>query len=132
MRFSCILIIHLPSFCQCAPFRFYRAIVVCAWGAEGAAAGRAEEIITQSASRPDQIVDTLGAGDTFNASFIYSQIEGMDWKKGLEFACLVAGCKVGQKGFQGIAEFKQTLLDSGAYPGAHKDEKGPAETTTRS
>lgn len=99
------------------------AIVVCTWGSGGAAAGQNQEIITQKASPPDQIVDTLGAGDTFNAAFLYSQIKGMDWKKGLEFACLVAGCKVGQKGFEGIAEFKETLLSSGAFQTTAKDRR---------
>ncbi len=85
--------------------------MVCAWGSDGAAAGRDQEVVSKCASPPDQIVDTLGAGDTFNATFIYSQIKGMDWKRGLEFACLIAGYKVGTKGFVGIGHFKEKLLN---------------------
>lgn len=90
-------------------FPFRRAMVVCAWGAEGAAAGQNDVVVTQSASPPDKVVDTLGAGDTFNAAFIYSQVKKWDLKKGLEFACRVAGHKVGQKGFRGLGLFTKTL-----------------------
>ena len=90
----------------------FRAIVVCAWGADGAAAGQGQEITSQKASPPDHVVDTLGAGDTFNAAFIYSQCKGMHWKEGLKFACLIAGFKVGQKGYCGIGHFKATLLNT--------------------
>jgi ketohexokinase len=64
----------------------------------------------QGASAPCHIIDTLGAGDTFNAAFIYGQINLWDWKKGLEFACHIAGCKIGLKGFLGLGQFKQTFL----------------------
>lgn len=87
-----------------------RAIIVCAWGDKGAAAGRNEDVITARASPPDQVVDTLGAGDTFNAAFIYSQMKKIDWKRGLQFACLIAGFKIGQKGFQEIGNFKEGAL----------------------
>lgn len=82
---------------------------MCAWGSEGAAAGQYDIVVSQNASPPTHTVDTLGAGDTFNAAFIYSQVNHWDWKKGLEFACLVAGGKVGQKGFRGVGQLKQTL-----------------------
>ncbi|XP_046643693.1 ketohexokinase-like isoform X3 [Daphnia pulicaria] len=89
-------------------------IVVCAWGSEGAAAGQnvdgTDVVKCQGASAPCHIIDTLGAGDTFNAAFIYGQINLWDWKKGLEFACHIAGCKIGLKGFLGLGQFKQTFL----------------------
>lgn len=53
------------DFCFC-----FRAIVVspCAWGADGAAAGVAGHSFSHDAFPPEQVVDTLGAGDTFNAA----------------------------------------------------------------
>lgn len=89
---------------------------MCPWGSEGAAAGQKDVISSQSAYKPETIVDTLGAGDTFNAAFIYSQVNRWDWRKGLEFACLVAGSKVGQKGFQELGRFKRTLPGLFEYP----------------
>ena len=85
-------------------FFFQRTIVVCAWGSEGAAAGQNDVVITQSAFPPDKVVDTLGAGDTFNAAFIYGQVKNWDLKKSLKFACVVAGRKIGQKGFRGLGD----------------------------
>ena len=83
-----------------------RAIIVCAWGADGAATGINGQCFSQDAFQPGCIVDTLGAGDTFNAAFIYGRLNAMDVQKTLQFACYVAGHKVGQKGFQGIGAIK--------------------------
>ena len=91
------------DFCFC-----FRAIVVspCAWGADGAAAGVAGHSFSHDAFPPEQVVDTLSAGDTFNAAFIYARLNAMDVQRSLRFACYVAGHKVGQKGFQGIDAIK--------------------------
>ena len=68
-------------------------------------------------------MDTLGAGDTFNAAFIYSQVKNMDWKKGLKFACLVAGFKISQKGFRNIGSFKdQALFALCETPGVNRED----------
>jgi len=82
------------------------AVVVCAWGSEGAAAGHHGQLFSQKAFPPEDIVDTLGAGDTFNAAFIHARINAMDLRQSLRWACYVAGRKVGQRGFRGIATFK--------------------------
>lgn len=84
---------------------------MCAWGSEGAAAGKDNTVITQNAFPPERICDTLGAGDTFNAAFIYSQVEGYDWQKSLSIACLVAGYKIGQKGFLDLGKLKNKISD---------------------
>ncbi|KAM4695209.1 ketohexokinase isoform 1-T1 [Discoglossus pictus] len=53
------------------------AFLVCAWAEDGAAALGPDGIVLRSASfPPETIVDTLGAGDTFNASVIYSMSRG--------------------------------------------------------
>ncbi|KAG7207724.1 hypothetical protein KM043_009340 [Ampulex compressa] len=48
------------------------ATVICAWGDRGAMARTPDNIIVQSpAFPPHKIVDSLGAGDTFNAAVLY-------------------------------------------------------------
>ncbi|XP_026969403.1 ketohexokinase isoform X5 [Sagmatias obliquidens] len=50
----------------------------------------------------DVVVDTLGAGDTFNASVIFSLSQGKSMQEALSFGCQVAGKKCGLQGFDGI------------------------------
>lgn len=82
---------------------------MCPWGAAGAAVGQDGRIHVRSAIPPDQIVDTLGAGDTFNAAFIYSQIKSLSLEKSLELSCRIAGFKIGQRGLRGIGKYKDKL-----------------------
>lgn len=57
-----------------APFR---AVLVCAWAEAGAAALGPDGILVRSeAFPPESLVDTLGAGDTFNAAVIYTLANG--------------------------------------------------------
>ena len=69
-----------------------------------------------------KVIDTVGAGDTFNAAVVsgivmqdhlkeiglkpFSQILTLDLKKAIERGCKVAGTKVGMVGFSGISEMK--------------------------
>ncbi|XP_038607158.1 ketohexokinase isoform X2 [Tachyglossus aculeatus] len=49
------------------------AVLVCAWAEQGAdALGPDGQLLHSDAFPPPRVVDTLGAGDTFNASFIFS------------------------------------------------------------
>lgn len=50
----------------------FRATLICAWGDRGAMARTPDNIMVQSPAFPPQkIVDTLGAGDTFNAAVLH-------------------------------------------------------------
>lgn len=75
------------------------AILVCAWGEDGAAALVDDKLEVSPAFPPEKVVDTLGAGDTFNAGFIYAFSRGKSVAKALEFGCIVAGHKCGCHGF---------------------------------
>lgn len=110
----------------------YRATLVCAWAEEGAdALGPDGQLLHSDAFPPPRVVDTLGAGDTFNASVIFSLSKGeflrVGWgrvgpvpvlntgstlllvsspgnsmQEALRFGCQVAGKKCGLQGFDGI------------------------------
>lgn len=79
------------------------ATLVCAWAEEGAdALGPNGQLLHSDAFPPPRVVDTLGAGDTFNASVIFSLSKGNSMQEALRFGCQVAGRKCGLQGFDGI------------------------------
>ncbi|CAG0879079.1 unnamed protein product [Cyprideis torosa] len=88
-------------------------ILVCAWGDQGGCCVDAEGVahLSPAFSPPEGIVDTLGAGDTFNAAFIFA-LNGA-WgqaAEALRFACRVAGTKCGIRGFRGLTDASIALV----------------------
>lgn len=82
-----------------------QAIHVCTWGTAGAyAVDGMGSFLHSPAFPPAQVIDTIGAGDTFNAGFIHARLAGLEPSASLERACRVAGRKCGQRGFQGLAD----------------------------
>ena len=74
-----------------------------AWGDQGAWAIEADGTLHHApAIPPPEVVDTLGAGDTFNAGLIGALAAGRSLRESLDAACRLAGRKVGQTGFAGI------------------------------
>ncbi|XP_062429123.1 ketohexokinase [Rhea pennata] len=79
------------------------ATLVCAWAEAGAdAVGPGGELVHSDAFPPDAVVDTLGAGDTFNAAVIFALSEGQSLQEAITFGCRVAGRKCGVQGYDGI------------------------------
>ncbi|XP_069350816.1 ketohexokinase isoform X3 [Eulemur rufifrons] len=79
------------------------AVLICAWAEEGADALCPDgKLFHSDAFSPPRVVDTLGAGDTFNASVIFSLSQGKSIQEALTFGCQVAGKKCGLQGFDGI------------------------------
>lgn len=92
-------------------FRFLQAMrcytsqtqLVCAWGAEGGHALDSEDhYYTSPAYPPLKIIDTIGAGDTFNAGIIDGLCRNFSLKVALQRACQLAGQKCGQVGLAGL------------------------------
>lgn len=75
----------------------------CTWGEAGAWAITADGTISHNqAFSQDKVIDTLGAGDTFNAGLIHSLINHSDLKQALSYACLLAAHKCSQHGFANL------------------------------
>lgn len=77
------------------------AFLLAAWGAEGAygACPGVSRLYHAPAAAPARIVDTLGAGDTFNAASIDGALRGLGMDDVLQHACALAGRKCGIAGF---------------------------------
>ncbi|XP_075606288.1 ketohexokinase isoform X3 [Balearica regulorum gibbericeps] len=79
------------------------ATLICAWAEEGAdALGPGGELVHSDAFPPETLVDTLGAGDTFNAAVIFALSAGRSLQDALTFGCRIAGRKCGIQGYDGI------------------------------
>ncbi len=77
----------------------------CTWGMQGAwAITQNHKLLHSKASELDCIVDTIGAGDTFNAGLINSLVKGENLASALSDACLLAGRKCQQQGFANLVE----------------------------
>jgi len=74
------------------------SIVVVAWGESGAYANDADNVVRSPAFPPLKVLDTLGAGDTFNAGFIDGMCDAGDVATALQKACRLAGQKCGSYG----------------------------------
>ena len=95
--------------------------VVVAWGEKGAACYHPESGIVSCPSYPPSgkiydsclwflrktiiggVVDSLGAGDTFNAAVIGGLASGLGLAESVDLGCQVAGEKVGFRGFAGLS-----------------------------
>lgn len=87
----------------------YRSIVICPWGEEGASASDNDgQVVHSPAFPPAIVVDTLGAGDTFNASTIFALSNGHTLKDSITFGCRIAGSKVGVIGWEPLAQMAKT------------------------
>lgn len=87
--------------------------VICAWGEDGAAAKtQSHDIVMSPIFPPKLIVDTLGAGDSFNAATIYALCAGISLGSAITFGCKVAGAKCGMKGNKGLKGLQTLLTDT--------------------
>ncbi|MET0066794.1 MAG: PfkB family carbohydrate kinase [Candidatus Thiodiazotropha sp.] len=76
-----------------------RALLFLAWGDSGAWCQSADgTIVHRPAYRPPRVVDTLGAGDVFNAGLIHRLHPERQAHAALEFATRLAGEKCGRWG----------------------------------
>jgi len=76
-------------------------MATCTWGAEGVWAVDFEgEILHQPAHRPAALVDTLGAGDVFNAGMLHGLSQGLPMAEAMRRANRLAGEQCGREGLE--------------------------------
>lgn len=72
------------------------------WGAEGAYGWHNGKVMYFPATNIDHVVDSLGAGDTFNAGMIHSLVAENSLQDSLQFASQIAARKCQQYGFENL------------------------------
>lgn len=78
----------------------------CTWGDKGAnAVDRHGEMLNAPATPIEKVVDTLGAGDVFNAGLIDQLVQGQSLATALNEASQLAGRKCGVYGLRNLASF---------------------------
>lgn len=78
------------------------SVMTCTWGEAGAWLKNQNGLIYSPAFPPDQVIDTLAAGDTFNAGIISGLAKQLTHEETLVFACRLAGKKCGQDGLENL------------------------------
>ncbi|MDT8311739.1 MAG: PfkB family carbohydrate kinase [Methylophaga sp.] len=74
----------------------------CSWGATGLWGKFASQLRYQPATKIDNIIDTLGAGDTLNAGLIHGLLQNWPNEQVLAFASQLASLKCQQHGFANL------------------------------
>ena len=87
------------TFCLEYNKRYPNKIITCAWGEAGAGAITNKHYYWQNALDV-KVLDSLGAGDVFNAGMIASLLERNTMTTCLSYACQLAGLKCTVKGLQ--------------------------------
>ena len=75
-----------------------------AWGSAGAWCRDRQGRLHFHAAPSTEVVDSLGAGDTFNAGVIHGHLSGWALPRILEGAVTLASAKCAREGFDGLAE----------------------------
>jgi ketohexokinase len=76
------------------------AIRTCTWGSAGAWGLDRAGLLHYAPALPVAVVDSLGAGDVFNAGMIHGTISGLSVPQSLRLACDLAGRKCAVHGFR--------------------------------
>ncbi|MEA4876266.1 ribokinase [Anaerorhabdus sp.] len=79
-------------------------------GEKGISLAVSEEKIVTVPSRKSKVLDTTGAGDTFNGAFVYAYTSGMPLKEALRFANVAAGLSTEKAGAQNGMPTKEMVL----------------------
>jgi len=90
---------------QCLQFfsnKYPEAMISCTWGEQGAWLAHQSNIIHQPVFNVEPVIETLGAGDTFNGGLIAALINKQNPAQALAFACELAANKCRQFGFDNL------------------------------
>lgn len=94
---------NAPAFLETIRHHAPNTMLICSWGELGAWGCDVDNTeFHLPACQPPRVIDTLAAGDTFNAGIIHSLNSGRTLHEAVEHACHLAGKKVGQSGIENL------------------------------
>jgi len=100
--------------------RDFARLVIIKNGADGAYAWDGKELIHQPAFENKNVVDTVGAGDSFDAGFIKEYINGKNLKRCLEAGAVAGAINTTASGgtgaFTDIGSIRKTAMEKFNYP----------------
>lgn len=79
-----------------------KPLLLCTWGDKGAYALENDTLMHADTIQQTRAVDTIGAGDTFNAGFIHHYLQTENTHNALTKACELASKKCAQTGFEDL------------------------------
>ncbi|MDQ0160465.1 sugar kinase [Alkalibacillus salilacus] len=83
-------------------------------GADGSVGYANGEYVEADPVKPSKVVDTVGAGDGFDAGFLYSYLHGWSLEKSLDFANTIGSMVVSVKGDnEGLPELEDVQMKLG-------------------
>lgn len=80
----------------------------CSWGADGIWSKFASQLRHQPATKLDNVIESLGAGDTLNAGLIHGLLQNWPNQRVLTFASQLASLKCQQQGFANLNHIFKT------------------------
>lgn len=94
--------------------------IVCSWGETGAACCTNvpnDVAILIPAVKPEKVIDTLGAGDTFLAALIHAKHFRLSLIECVKFACKVSSRKISSRGYESVEGMGLTKTLNKKYVG---------------
>jgi sugar/nucleoside kinase (ribokinase family) len=99
--------------------RSYSHYIIIKNGSEGALGWNGKELILQPAFKNEQVIDCVGAGDSFDAGFIKDFIQNLPMKKCLETGALAGAINTTSAGgtvaFQSLEKIREIALERFNY-----------------
>ncbi|MBG9985017.1 ribokinase [Aerococcaceae bacterium DSM 111022] len=89
--------------------------IIVTLGTDGAAYHNGEELIVVPAYLVNQVVDTTGAGDTFNGGFAVGMAQGLSVSNSIQLGSLAASISIQKFGAQGGMPTKDEVVRSEHY-----------------
>lgn len=108
-----------------AQFSLDALVVTC--GSEGVVAHNGTHYVTHPGYRVP-VVDTTGAGDTFNGAFIFCQLNDYSLHHSVKFSSAAAAINVSYTGARGVISTKEDVerfITKNEYPQENKNDQSP-------